>query len=404
MKRPGYMFLDASDLDKGARERDLQLDLQHVCLQLEKRFECVFAEKHYFNYADDSLAKGAMRETLQAAGWRPHVFAYTHITREVHPGDPEPAVTFATPDEVPALPTPGNYQFVIQTGVTAALITAISLLHSLVPTDAVFVVSASDADCKPTLNLLKEMRRDVYVVHWKKPLSLSSPSLMNFLKREARRPGEGEQYLYLDEICGYNTEVSDSNLEEPLYTNGNGNRSLLSAETAAYDLQTPVVRTSAPSQPPPRPPPSAAQGGVETKKARDHVTCPVAVRPNSSQLPVGMPPPPPPPPSRTDARKVDIAPSKFMPRRICTFWLQAPENCKMGKDCTFAHGVQALHPDAVAAGCEVSRFHHLVAPTRMCFPHTQGRCSHGLSCRFAHEAWELQGYQRWSSCPSTKKG
>jgi len=80
--------------------------------------------------------------------------------------------------------------------------------------------------------------------------------------------------------------------------------------------------------------------------------------------------------------------SKFLPTKICNFWLQDPGMCTKGWECTFAHGVQELQPDRQSA-CGVNRFHHMQQPTKLCTFWPQGLCNRGLSCTFAHHPEEL---------------
>mmetsp|Transcript_125850 Transcript_125850/g.245519 ORF Transcript_125850/g.245519 Transcript_125850/m.245519 type:complete len:433 (+) Transcript_125850:66-1364(+) len=88
--------------------------------------------------------------------------------------------------------------------------------------------------------------------------------------------------------------------------------------------------------------------------------------------------------------------SKFLPTKICNFWLQDPSMCSKGWECTFAHGVQELQPDRQnVAG--VSRFHHMQAPTKLCTFWNQGLCNRGLWCTFAHSPEELASHARGQS-------
>jgi len=53
-----------------------------------------------------------------------------------------------------------------------------------------------------------------------------------------------------------------------------------------------------------------------------------------------------PPPGSTGSKRL---PGNFMPRRLCTHWLQRGL-CKRADECNFAHGFQELHPDSRAEG------------------------------------------------------
>jgi len=79
----------------------------------------------------------------------------------------------------------------------------------------------------------------------------------------------------------------------------------------------------------------------------------------------------------------------FMPTRICQWWLQDPNSCTKGDQCSFAHGVHELQPRCVPT-CGVSRFHNLPSrPVKMCTFFAQQSCQKGLTCTFAHDPSEL---------------
>lgn len=79
----------------------------------------------------------------------------------------------------------------------------------------------------------------------------------------------------------------------------------------------------------------------------------------------------------------------FMPTKLCTYWIKDPHSCNKGDQCSFAHGVCELRPDAVAS-CTVSRFLHSgFRPTRICNFFVQGGCHRGPQCTFAHSEEEL---------------
>jgi hypothetical protein len=86
--------------------------------------------------------------------------------------------------------------------VDSALVTAVSLLHSKAPADAVFILIASDGDFHSTLSRLRDASRDIHIVTWL-PSASGNPlaaGLTTFLKAKQRQPGEEEQYFYLDEV------------------------------------------------------------------------------------------------------------------------------------------------------------------------------------------------------------
>merc|ERR1719329_1708657 len=79
----------------------------------------------------------------------------------------------------------------------------------------------------------------------------------------------------------------------------------------------------------------------------------------------------------------------FMPTKMCTYWITDPNSCNKGDQCSFAHGIAELRPDAVAT-CNVSRFLHTgFRPTRICNFFVQSGCHRGLQCTFAHSEEEL---------------
>lgn len=79
----------------------------------------------------------------------------------------------------------------------------------------------------------------------------------------------------------------------------------------------------------------------------------------------------------------------FMPTKMCTYWIKDPNACNKGDQCSFAHGIAELRPDAVAT-CNVSRFLHTgFRPTRICNFFVQSGCHRGLQCTFAHSEEEL---------------
>merc|ERR1719356_61446 len=79
----------------------------------------------------------------------------------------------------------------------------------------------------------------------------------------------------------------------------------------------------------------------------------------------------------------------YKPKKMCTRWLQGPQNCFKGADCTFAHGIVELHPDSIP-DCGVSRFLHTgLQPTKICTFFEKGKCARGLACTFAHGEKEL---------------
>lgn len=80
----------------------------------------------------------------------------------------------------------------------------------------------------------------------------------------------------------------------------------------------------------------------------------------------------------------------FMPVKICHFWMQDPNLCKKGSECSFAHGVHELQPSCIPS-CGVSRFHHTgMKPTKFCSFFANGNCTRGLLCTFAHSPEEMQ--------------
>mmetsp|Transcript_96543 Transcript_96543/g.191353 ORF Transcript_96543/g.191353 Transcript_96543/m.191353 type:complete len:343 (-) Transcript_96543:89-1117(-) len=340
MSRPGFVFLDAYGFEKAGRQRRLFLDFDAMRAGLELEFNCVFSEKHYFNSVTNPLAKTDYHLKLQRLGWTLHLFGLKKFQRRVT-ADGESSVTFTSDGGLRGKPAVGIYEFEVQAGVDSALVTAMSMLHSKAPNSAVFLLIASDGDFHQTLTKLRDGGRDVFVVFWEccGPGNPLAASLTTFLKTKPRLPGEDETYFFLDEILVART--SDSSAPAGvLGTSGNqdGNDSSTTHNEATDDRW-----------------PDASNGNIPSAS-------------NCSSRFVG----------------------RMQPNRICTFWLQSPAACKKGTDCTFAHGVQELHPSAVAT-CGISRFHHCnFKPTRMCSYHSNGVCTKGMACTFAHSHDELR--------------
>lgn len=82
--------------------------------------------------------------------------------------------------------------------------------------------------------------------------------------------------------------------------------------------------------------------------------------------------------------------ASFVPTKMCHHWMKDPYACAKGMDCSFAHGVHELQPNA-AAVCGTSRFLHQRPPTKYCTFFEKGQCAKGLACTFAHSLEELQG-------------
>jgi len=200
--------MDACAFEVGARRRNRYLDFEALRTNLEMELQCVFSEKHYFNSVENPHAQNDYHAKLQRLGWIPHLFPYKTMRRNVAPGGSpgDSIVKYYTVDGVPANALAGTYEITVQAGVDSALVTAMSLLHSRAPTDAVFVLIASDGDFHSTLSLLKDSGRAVYVVFWGPDVSgpdSNNPlaaGLTNFLKQKPRQPGEAEKYVFLDEI------------------------------------------------------------------------------------------------------------------------------------------------------------------------------------------------------------
>eukprot|EP00928_Gymnodinium_smaydae_P011611 TRINITY_DN14265_c0_g3_i1.p1 TRINITY_DN14265_c0_g3~~TRINITY_DN14265_c0_g3_i1.p1 ORF type:complete len:496 (+),score=40.47 TRINITY_DN14265_c0_g3_i1:57-1544(+) len=199
--RQGYLFLDAYGFESELRRRAVRPDFDEVRIRLELAFNCVFAEKHYFNSVQNPHEKNDYHSKLQRLGWTFHLFGYKTVKRYVHDNQVSPTVKFIASDGSSSKPLSGTYEFSVQAGVDSALVTAMSMLHSKAPTSAIFVLLATDGDFHSTLKLLRDGGREIYVVCWEStPSNSLAAALTTFLRSKPRQPGEGERYVFLEEI------------------------------------------------------------------------------------------------------------------------------------------------------------------------------------------------------------
>jgi len=337
----GHIFLDRYGFLKEAKRRNKKLDSledwKEFVSNIEKQFQCLLHSKHFFDSVENPHDHSDKNQGLLLKnGWTPHLSDFKSMTRS------HPAVQHQPPGSKSwQQAAEGLYSFSVQAGVDTDLATEMCMQHGRdQERQDVLILIATDGDFESTLTKLRRERDSVFILSWdpqEQGSARTAVKLTAFQKQGERKPGEKEQYVYLDDLLQARTVPS------PKMTTS-------AAGSAANAVRQARV--------------SADTGTTETAETpmqgKDQATAEESTEiPQQSSSPAGLRPAAPEPQPAPETEHVDNSPATKK-KKVCMAFVAG--TCHFGNKC------RDEHPDE--AFCQKLR-------EQLANKH----CQHGAKCR-----------------------